>query len=568
MQEINRNNLSKPFQESNFIKQFDNDIVIVPKKYVPFDINIKSNSDLLNYLEIMRYWMVDRIPYEIYDYVNNNYEVDLSQFHDYSIVQELELLKKINERIKGNNVFSSMAKYYNDTKIHDYPKYTCTHHHNNNFINIIIEEGFINLMMYALHKGYKFHEDCVKIALYSGHTECLKLCLDYGYKIYAEDYYLSFRNNIESQHKFSQNVLQYISKEEINKIMKSERTCKIAIQYDNTVMLDFMIKRGAVLDKSIYNVIFKNNSVDSVKYVYNKIGWNIFNDPWKGWNIFNDPWKTATILCNMDMLAYMYKNKYVGYESLVPNLFYNLKYEIIDELYENNIVTWKEISSDNSDSCHTIGSEDACDNAIHEDESYEITQLYIDKSIKYEHKSIVSYFNDYNYCSYRQKGLIIALCIKFNKLETAKKFKNDYIHSAEAAYKLQEAVVYSTDEECIRFGLDLLPKNMKDYDEFCENAIKNDNVVSLKVCSEYTDLDEYTCTLAAKHSLACLKYLHENDCEWDDQTCETAAKNNNLECLKYAIENGCDYEFIDYDYENLDTECAKYLRSVNKIDNQ
>jgi hypothetical protein len=39
--------------------------------------------------------------------------------------------------------------------------------------------------------------------------------------------------------------------------------------------------------------------------------------------------------------------------------------------------------------------------------------------------------------------------------------------------------------------------------------------------------------------LECLKYLHENGCPWDEETCYVAALSGHLECLKYAQENGC-----------------------------
>ena len=39
--------------------------------------------------------------------------------------------------------------------------------------------------------------------------------------------------------------------------------------------------------------------------------------------------------------------------------------------------------------------------------------------------------------------------------------------------------------------------------------------------------------------LECLKYLHENECPWDEETCSNAAENNHLECLQYACDNKC-----------------------------
>ena len=41
--------------------------------------------------------------------------------------------------------------------------------------------------------------------------------------------------------------------------------------------------------------------------------------------------------------------------------------------------------------------------------------------------------------------------------------------------------------------------------------------------------------------LDCLKYAHENGCEWDSKTCYGAAQYGHLDCLKYAHENGCEW---------------------------
>ena len=64
--------------------------------------------------------------------------------------------------------------------------------------------------------------------------------------------------------------------------------------------------------------------------------------------------------------------------------------------------------------------------------------------------------------------------------------------------------------------------------------------------------NEGTCSDAAFNRLECLKYLHENGCPWDGETCSYAVKmdllrcrwdevpsNGRLKCLQYANENGC-----------------------------
>lgn len=48
-----------------------------------------------------------------------------------------------------------------------------------------------------------------------------------------------------------------------------------------------------------------------------------------------------------------------------------------------------------------------------------------------------------------------------------------------------------------------------------------------------------TATAALNGHLDCLRYAHENGCEWHQKTLLNAVLNGHLDCLRYAIENGC-----------------------------
>ena len=39
--------------------------------------------------------------------------------------------------------------------------------------------------------------------------------------------------------------------------------------------------------------------------------------------------------------------------------------------------------------------------------------------------------------------------------------------------------------------------------------------------------------------LPVLKYLHENGCPWDSDTCQYAAYHKHWDCLQYAVDNKC-----------------------------
>ena len=52
--------------------------------------------------------------------------------------------------------------------------------------------------------------------------------------------------------------------------------------------------------------------------------------------------------------------------------------------------------------------------------------------------------------------------------------------------------------------------------------------------------DDRVCSLVAeKGDLPLLKYLHENGCHWNENTCSKAYMNGHFKVLRYLHENGC-----------------------------
>ena len=75
--------------------------------------------------------------------------------------------------------------------------------------------------------------------------------------------------------------------------------------------------------------------------------------------------------------------------------------------------------------------------------------------------------------------------------------------------------------------------------------------------------DALTCICAArKGHLACLTYAREHGCPWDADTCRTAAQNGHLACLKYAHEHGCAWDKYTSSgaAQNGYLDCLAYLR--------
>ena len=58
----------------------------------------QSKIDLINTLEILRYWMVDKTPWDIYDFIIkeniDDYSDIIKEFHDLFIIEEIKIILK------------------------------------------------------------------------------------------------------------------------------------------------------------------------------------------------------------------------------------------------------------------------------------------------------------------------------------------------------------------------------------------------------------------------------------------------------------------------------------------
>jgi hypothetical protein len=80
----------------------------------------------------------------------------------------------------------------------------------------------------------------------------------------------------------------------------------------------------------------------------------------------------------------------------------------------------------------------------------------------------------------------------------------------------------------------------------------------------YEWIDKYrSCKWSSKYGhLDCLKYAHENGCEFDSDTCLIATRHGYLECLKYAHENGCEWDIWTCAYASYcgQLDCLRYAQ--------
>ena len=96
----------------------------------------------------------------------------------------------------------------------------------------------------------------------------------------------------------------------------------------------------------------------------------------------------------------------------------------------------------------------------------------------------------------------------------------------------------------------------------CDDAASRGSIRLLK-WTQVNNLDwgykwgskEYMCQYAALNGhLPALKYLHENGCPWNPDTCWYAAQDGRWDCLQYAVDNKCP------DWKIFAETFAKHLR--------
>ena len=92
--------------------------------------------------------------------------------------------------------------------------------------------------------------------------------------------------------------------------------------------------------------------------------------------------------------------------------------------------------------------------------------------------------------------------------------------------------------------------------------IKNGNLEILKYLHENgCPWDEDSCYNASENgNLEVLKYLHENNCPWNSNSSAAASHNKQLECLKYLHENGCPWNKGSFQFIMNDEE---YVQIIN-----
>jgi hypothetical protein len=332
METINKDDLYPVLQNSNLADQFD-DKVIVPKKYLlnedetitKLNVNKKTFHSIM---EKLRYFMVKELPYEIYDYVKEDFDVNLEDFKDFHY-EELVLLRDDYCEIM------SRCEELEDYHIYNNFEYVSVHDLKDNLLIKCLEHEYYDLMKYLKHAGFSFDSELFVIAIQNVNLKGIKFLHENECKI---DSYLAYidaaqTGNIEclkyvhSICPFSNGgleaavsgnnwdcvnyVLDNLDGEHMIKELNYLCTCRAA-QNGNLEMLKFLHNKGAPLHDfcaswaaSCGTSIFNdkpdkdkfNDYLDCIKYLHKN------NCPWS-----SDTCENAIVSSNFDILKYAIEN--------------------------------------------------------------------------------------------------------------------------------------------------------------------------------------------------------------------------------------------------------------------
>lgn len=250
----------------------EDDIIEIEKKYIFESYNIKTIEDLILYLEIMRFLMIEHLPYEIYDFVFANKELFIEDnirllietFVEFesTFIREIIFISDDISRIYPDGLSGNpMLKYY-----------------------LFIHYGLINPFKWAIAKGhdikYNLKYDWCFIAATSNKLETLKALLEMGYELEKDEEPLDdneFPDDEDDGIETLCETLAGFGSLECLKFVREElgyycsyKAIDKAVENDNLECLIYLYENGCPYnDETMYLVATKGN-VECLSYLISK----------------------------------------------------------------------------------------------------------------------------------------------------------------------------------------------------------------------------------------------------------------------------------------------------------
>ena len=148
MKTIKKEDIMPFLKNSQLYRTFENENQItIPEKYIIDEIRcITSQQYFDEIMEKLRYWMIDKLPDDVYRYVKKNRNINISRYNDF-FYDDLYILQTVRSR----RIMNEAAK-----------------------------KGLVNLIDFLYRNNVFFGENVALDALKNDHFECFKMIIKYN----------------------------------------------------------------------------------------------------------------------------------------------------------------------------------------------------------------------------------------------------------------------------------------------------------------------------------------------------------------------------------------------------
>jgi hypothetical protein len=514
----------------------------IPIELFRKDIIINTCQDLIDYIRIFDYWMINKIPDKFYkfifgnkDKININLLNDLFPMND--LIKQIEIIiddtfpsyntYKLCCKAASNGYLDCLKYAYTHENLCQWNKYTCSEAASNGHLDCLkyahengcpwdnetcskaAENGHLDCLMYAHENGCEWDSYTCSSASTNGHLGCLKYAYENG---------CPFSNT---------------------------RICYLAARYGHLDCLKYAHENGCSWDEETCNDAAENGHLECLKYAHeNGCEWDEYTC------------SEAASNGHLECLKYAHENGCEWDYKTCRDASKNGHLECLKYAHENGC-EWLE-----EEICNIMIKNDqleclkyALDNGCLLDE-----EIFIQLASKNNFKALKFYNENYPNRLDISKFIIINK-YKWNKtlteliafdgnLEALQIYRKygcpwlvDKICSITAENGHLNCLKYAFDNSCsineIIF-IELASKNnfeaLKFFDKNYPDKL---NISNFIVVNNYKWDKSLTALIAFNGNLEALKIYRKYGCPWDKRTTFYAIKRGHYDCFKYAIENDC-----------------------------
>ena len=258
----------------------DDDMITVDKNKFVDTIILENNQDLIELLEIFRFWMIDRNPYKVYEFIlsskfdwNSCKDILYDKFNDLKFIIEFELLqiqdvKTLLKECAKHNCLDLMRYIY--TNEYEGQKQTAKNWHNETTYEAALHNSF-DCLKYAFENKCKIHPKTFEVAASVGNLEVLKYALEvtkrhiknprgktvYLYRWNAHICYEAIKHD-------HMHILRYAVE---NGCCLNNTMLGKTIEHDRMEMFKYLLEKKCPSEESMLHYILKNNKLKYLDFL-------------------------------------------------------------------------------------------------------------------------------------------------------------------------------------------------------------------------------------------------------------------------------------------------------------